>query len=77
MVSKIRFCVDGCGSHTKEPMESFFNPSHPNDDLADALVCPWCHRKQEGLSDNEKDIGMVVTGHDNRKDWIEGSKKEG
>ena len=68
--ARTRYCIDGCGSHTREPLRSFIHERDDGSkfDVNDALLCPWCAEKEAGLNT----MSIIMTGNDNKKDWIRG-----
>jgi hypothetical protein len=66
--AKIRYCVEGCGAHTKEPMEPVI-PEGTDVDITDSMVCPWCAEEEFG----GMELSKAFTGKDGTDRWV---KKE-
>jgi hypothetical protein len=74
MTKRIRYCVEGCGAHTKKALEDLVPKDLPPEkqfDINDSLVCPWCIENVCGGTT----MALQLCGHDNRKDWVKGRKK--
>jgi hypothetical protein len=67
---RIRYCVDGCGAHTRNEVQSFMveRVNGTTYDMSDSLVCPWCAEKEGELTS----MAEQITGKDNRDEWIKG-----
>ncbi len=71
MTKRIRYCVEGCGAHTRKSLNDLVPSDLPPEkqfDINDSLLCPWCAEKQGEFTT----LARQMTGHDNRRDWVRG-----